>query len=140
MKPGVYSENNGHYTKDTEDFIMSTHEAYFSGLIALIREGRPTPLKTVIEARLKNNRKPVYGLASPALGKGEHDANALLYLVYQKRLEEEEDISQDAREVLRRAVVELLMTALCNRESVEYIDALGRLIGFFQVKKSPISV
>jgi len=115
---------------------MSAYSDYVNGLLDLIKEGRPDPLKHAIYARLINDRKQAGGLISPSLSNGEDDENAVLYRVYQ--IVAKDAGQKKGAEDLRRVVVELLMDALSRQEKdIALIDALGRLAGFFEVRKSP---
>jgi hypothetical protein len=111
---------------------MSMYSQYVDGLVKLIEEGRPGPLKEVIYARLRGDRQPVYGLVSPPLSRDEPDENAVFYFVYEKLTARK---NEKALTLLRRLVMEMLMEAFANREDLLIIDALGQMAGFFQVKE-----
>ncbi len=111
---------------------MSNYSEYVNGLVKLIESGRPVPLKEVIYARLKGEKKPVHGLVSPSLGRDEPDENAVFYFLYEKF---ESAKNGEASMLMRRVVLELLMDAFTGREKLLIIDALGQMAGYFQVKE-----
>lgn len=111
---------------------MSIYSQYVDGLVKLIEEGRPGPLKEVIYARLRGERQPVHGLVSPPLSRDEPDENAVFYFVYEKLTARK---NEEALVLLRRLVIEMLTGAFSRKEELLIIDALGQMAGFFQVKE-----
>lgn len=113
---------------------MSIYTEYIDGLVKLIENGRPDPLKEVIFARLKGEQRPVQGLVSPPLSRDEADENGVFYFVYEKFAAQN---NEPALMEMRRVVLELLMEAFTAKQNLLIIDALGQMAGFFQVKEYP---
>ncbi|MCP4696942.1 MAG: hypothetical protein GY862_08850 [Gammaproteobacteria bacterium] len=127
---------------------MDKHEEYINGLLKLIKNEHPDPLKEAIKARLRgkfgeivkvrlrhDSEETVLNLESPPLSRDEPDGNAILYLIYQSLAEENDG---NALMHLRRVIAELLMETLSSKkdEELSFIDALGCLTGFCQVRES----
>jgi len=109
------------------------YSEYIAGLVKLVENGRPDPLKEVIYARLTGEKGAVHGLVSPPLSRDEADENALFYAVYDKFVA---DRDERASMEMRRVVIELLMEAFSIRGNLQVIDALGQMAGYFQVKEN----
>jgi len=112
--------------------MSDNYSTYVDGVLKLIGEGRPDPLKDVIYARLKGETHPVHNLVSPSLSRDEGDENAVFYFIYNK-LEVEK--KETELMLLRRSIIELLTEEFHKKESLPMIDALGQMAGVFQVKK-----
>ncbi len=118
-----------------------TEQSYLDFLVELSFAGRPRPLKRVIDARIRGDGAPIRvaagdverEIASPPLERDEPDRNAVLYTAY-SILRRAEDPS--GLENLRRAAVELLMAGLNRGEEIDYLQALGRLVGHARVVDS----
>lgn len=114
--------------------MSDVYTQYANGLMKLIRDERPEPIKQVIHARLTGIKDPVHNLVSSPLSKDEADENAVFYYINSVL---EKESNEAALMSLRRSVIELLMEALSRKESLFYIDALGQLAGTFRVKEHP---
>jgi len=104
---------------------------YLNGLEQVARSGHSDPLEQLILARLTGSNADIAGLVSPPLDRYEPDANLLFYDLYQRL-----DDSEPARRYLRRAAVSLYLEKLGSSTfDLELANALGCLIGFFQVSQ-----
>lgn len=120
---------------------MNSTGEYLGSVLELARTGPSEAVATVIDARLRGREDVVVvdsaagrrSIASPSLGLDDADHNALLYEAY-RALSDEADSA--AIERLRRAVVELLMRGLGRRDNLEYLAAIGRLVGYTRVVDS----
>nr|VFK53192.1 MAG: hypothetical protein BECKTC1821F_GA0114240_100238 [Candidatus Kentron sp. TC] len=111
---------------------MNPQLAYMEKLTALIRQSPPSSLEEVLRARLTGDRSEVRGIVSPPLTQDEPDANLLIYYVYDALKDE-----PASREYLRRALANLTTRALTKpKPDLEYVGALGRLIGYTHVRDS----
>ncbi len=112
---------------------MSLYQDYLDGLAVLAREDRIDPLSQAIEARLRGSAAPVAGLVPPPLDRDEPDLAAVLAHLY-ARLEAPGDAR--ARRRLRAVLVDLVCAAL-PAAPLDYLDRLGGLIGFCEVREDP---
>jgi hypothetical protein len=117
---------------------LSVYLDYLHGLRALAAEDRADPLTSAIQARLRGPTEPasapVSGMVPPPLDRDEPDLAAVLMHLY-RELGEAGD--ERARHRMRRSLVELVSSAFHRAEPLDYIDRLGRLVGFCQVREDP---
>ncbi len=114
---------------------------YISALEQLALAGRPGPLKRAIENRLLGEGTAVdvvlggtkMAITSPALEREEHSPNDVLYSVFQTLRKRGEAAGL---ENLRRAAAELLDSGLSDGAGTDYLMAVARLVGYFQVGAS----
>lgn len=120
---------------------MTSTTKYLESVLALARTGPSEALAAVIDARLRGREDAVVvntpvgerSITSPPLGIDEPDSNALLYEAY-RHLADKADAT--AIERLRRACVELLMQGLGRGDDLEYLAAVGCLVGYTRVVDS----
>jgi len=109
---------------------VSAYQDYLQGLAALAREDRVDPLAAAIQARLRGATGSVAGLVSPPLERDEPDRATVLMHLY-RGLESSAEAAACNR--LRGVLADLVCTAL-RREPLDYIDLLGGLIGYCEVR------
>ena len=109
---------------------------YLDRLEQIVRDGQSDTLKKLLDARIRQSPEAIEGLVSPPLGRDEPDANLLLYYLYQ-RLSNPED--EESCNHLRYAVVDLYWDAAASEylPDIAYAGSLARLIGSFHVASHP---
>jgi hypothetical protein len=111
--------------------MSDIQKAYLEGLLSLIKDGRPDPLREVLVARLDRDGAAHHGLASPPLGWDEPDETAVLLVVYDSLARSGDSAGQA---YLRRILFDLIEVEF-NKPTPEgeRILKLGHLLAYCRV-------